>query len=250
MADKSSKKITPKKKTVTAAKRVSSKPTTTKRSTTSNNKPLFSMGTIVTFVTFILVVAVAVFISQKKTTEEAAVTPEGGETTYVFTEADGTPSGIKVEPADGEAVELQRDDKNVWGLILPTKTEANQGMAEAAATQLTAISIVTPKISGNTADFGLDSPSFVITATFAGGKTHTLEIGDPAVTKNGYYARLDKGDIMLVSLSGIDALTQLAVAPPYLNTPTPTPLPSTATPVPASNTPAAPPADVTVTPTP
>jgi plastocyanin domain-containing protein len=247
MADKSPKKAAAKRKSVAAApKRVAS----TTKQTTSNNKPLFSMGTIVTLVTFILIVAVSIYISQKKTTEEAAATPEGGETTYVFTESDGIPSGIKIEPAEGEAVELQRDDKNVWGLILPTKTEANQSLAEAASTQLGAISIVKPKIDGNTADFGLDAPAFVITTTFAGGKTHILEIGDPAVTSNGYYARLDKGDIMLISLSGIDSLTQLAAFPPYLNTPTPTPLPPTATPVPASNTPAASPADVTVTPTP
>jgi hypothetical protein len=243
MADKSSKKVTTKKKPVAAPKRTAS---TAKKQTF--HKPIFSTGTIVTLVTFVLVIAVAVFINQKKEADAAAATPTA-ETSFVFTAADGTPSGIKIEPAQGDAVELQRDDKNAWGLTLPLKAEANQSMAEAAATQLTSISIVNPKIDGNTADFGLDTPSYVITVTFAGGKTHILEIGDSAVTNNGYYARLDKGDIMLVSLSGIDALTQMTFSPPYLNTPTPTALPPTMTPVPVSETPASS-TDVTVTPTP
>jgi hypothetical protein len=246
MADKTPKTTKPKKKSTAAPRRSSS---SAPRRYTST-KPLFRGGTITAVVTFILVVAVAVYISQKKETDAATATPEGGETAFVFTEADGKPVSIKIEPFAGETVQLDRNDQNLWELTLPTKTEANQGMAEAAATQVAAISIVTDEIKGNPADFGLAVPVYVMTIKFEGGQTHTLEIGDTAVTNNGYYARLDKTRIMLVSLSAIDALTQLVFFPPYLNTPTPTSLPPTETSVPALDIPTLPPAELPVTPTP
>ncbi len=244
MADKSSKKTPSKKKPSSTPKRSSSNSV----KAYSSNKPIFGLGTIIALTLFVAIIIFAVYLNRKQVTDAAAATPTAG-STFVFSEADGIPTSIKIEPAVGDAVELQRDDKNVWGLILPVKTEADQGMAEAAASQLAAISIVNPKITGNTVDFGLDNPTYVITVVFADGKTRVLKVGDSAITNNGYYARLDNGEIMLVSLSGIDALTQLTFFPPYLNTPVPTALPSTETPVPVSDTPVSPP-EVTVTPTP
>src|SRR5258706_553103 len=64
---------------------------------------------------------------------------------------------------------------------------------------------------------------------------------DATPTNSGYYVRLDNGKIRIAGLSGIDALTNLIVSPPYLNTPTPSPLPPTETPTPG---------EATVTPTP
>jgi hypothetical protein len=241
-------------KTTTKSK---GKAASTPRRTSSNapkayksNKPLFSAGTIVTLVTFLLVIAVAIYVGKKKETEAASATPVGGETTYVFTDADGAPTSIKVEPENGEAVQIELNEQKTWVLTLPEKTEANQSMAEAAATQVKAISIVPPEIKGEPADFGLDTPTYVISVKFDSGQNHQLEVGDAAISGNGYYARLDKGAIMLVSVSGIDALTQLAFSPPYLNTPTPTALPATETPVPVLDTPTPAAAELTVTPTP
>ncbi len=254
MADKTSKNTKPN----TKQKKKSTSAAAPKRASTSkaprpytSNKPLFSAGTIITLVTFILVVVVAIYVSQKKETDAATATPEGGETSYVFTDADGNPTSIKIEPATGEAVQLDLNEKNTWQLILPVKAEAEQSRAEAAASQVKSISVVTPEINGDPANFGFDTPAYVITVKFTDGKTRILEIGDLAFSNNGYYARLDKGKIMLVSLSGIDALKQLVEFPPYLNPPTPTALPATETPIPVADTPTiVPPADVTVTPTP
>jgi hypothetical protein len=247
MADKTPKRTSSKKKAPSSPTRRASS-STSKPYTSS--KPIFSLGTIITLLLFIAVAVTAFLINRKQEAEAANATPEGGETAYVFTEADGTPTSIKIEPAVGEVVQIDRNAENAWELILPTKTEANQSMAEAAATQLGTISIVTSEIKGNPADFGLDTPAYVITITFTGGQTHKLEVGDAAVTNNGYYVRLDKANIMLVSLSAIDALTQLVAFPPYLNTPTPTALPPTETPVPVSDTSTPSQEEVTVTPTP
>jgi hypothetical protein len=103
---------------------------------------------------------------------------------------------------------------------LPEKSEADQGAVEAAATQVSALQVVDTFPGVKSADFGFEKPQYVITLKF-GEKTSVLEVGDANPIQTGYYVRLDKGEIQLVDLYSIDALTQLAVMPPYPSTPTP-----------------------------
>src|SRR5688572_32148614 len=118
MAEKTPKTTKPKKKSTTTPKRASSA-SASKRSTSTRTRPLLSTGTITALVTFVLVVAISVYISQKKETEAATATPVGGETTYIFTEADGIPTSIKIEPYVGETIQLDRNAENIWELTLP-----------------------------------------------------------------------------------------------------------------------------------
>ncbi len=90
--------------------------------------------------------------------------------------------------------------------------------------------------------FGFDNPAYVITIEFKDGKKRTLEVGDNTPSGNGYYVRVDKDKMLITDLNGIEALLQLGFFPPYLNTPTPTALPPTETPVPT--------VEAAVTPTP
>jgi len=112
------------------------------------------------------------------------------------------------------------------------EAEANQGLVEAAAAQVSALQVISPINAGKPEIFGLDKPAYVITIEFSGGKKHTLEVGDATPTNSGYYVRVDKDKMMVTDLSGIDSLVQLGFFPPYLNTPTA--LPPTLTPVPAT----------------
>ncbi len=75
---------------------------------------------------------------EKTVAEEATPTLE---TAYIFTKADGLVTSIEVKPAEGETVKIARNAENAWAVILPIEAEADQGMAEAAATQLTALPI-------------------------------------------------------------------------------------------------------------
>jgi hypothetical protein len=193
-------------------------------------KVKFNAGTWLTVLIFIGLIGAAVYLNRQKDRAAAEATPASG-TTYLFSASvDGSPTSIEISPseADAQPVKLARNEKNVWALELPQKAEAVQSSAEAAATQVTALEILS-QIDGNPSIFGLAPPSNVITLVFANGNKHTLEIGDSTPTSNGYYVRLDKDKMMIVDLSGIDSLLQLAAAPPYVPTPT---------------------AEVTVTPTP
>ena len=233
------KKAAPRKKTSAALKEapvVSARP----------QKPVFRAGTWMALLLLAALIGFTVYLNRKKESAAAEATPTSG-TTFLFDSKEGAPSSIEIKPADRETVKVARNEKNVWALELPIKAEANQSSAEAGATQITALQVITP-VDGDPTIFGLDAPAYVITVEFAKGKTHTLEVGDNTPTGSGYYARLDKDKMMIVSLDGIDSLLNLVNFPPYLNTPTPTALPATETPIPPTE--AIPTLGVIVTPTP
>jgi hypothetical protein len=117
----------------------------------------------------------------------------------------------------------------------PFVAEADQGLVEAAAAQISALQVISPINDGKSpSDYGLDNPAYTITIGFGSGKERTLEVGDATPSNSGYYVRVDKDKMMIADLSGISSLLQLSFFPPYLNTPTPTALPATPTPVPAT----------------
>ena len=263
MADKTTRSTTEKKKGVAAKKGTRPASTTTRRAPrrvatkqqaptpevelapapATRRKPLFQAGTWISIFMLAALVGLAFYLNREKDKTGAEDATPTLETAYIFTAADGTISSIEVKPKEGETVKIARNAENAWAVILPIEAEANQGLAEAAATQLTALPVSTQIEDGKSPDiFGLDNPAYVITIEFGTGKTRTLEVGDAAISGNGYYVRVDKDKMLITDLSGIDALLQLASFPPDLNTPIPTALPPTETPVPT--------AEAAVTPTP
>jgi hypothetical protein len=206
-------------------------------------KSTFRAGTWISILMLVALVELAFYLNTQKGKTGAEDATPTLETAYIFTEADGVVSSIEVKPLEGETVKIARNAENAWAVILPNQAEADQGLAEAAATQLTALPISSQIEDGKSPEiFGLDKPAYIITVEFKDGKKRTLEVGDTTPTNSGYYVRVDKAKMMITDLSGIDALLQLGSFPPYLNTPTPTALPPTETPIPT--------AEAAVTPTP
>jgi hypothetical protein len=194
-------------------------------------KPVFSTGTLITVILFVAILGVAYIINNNaETAAEAEITPTAEEI-FLF-DSTNIVTSIEVQPKDGESTKIERRE-NVWVVAKPLEQEADTGLAEAAATQISALKII-QEIEGDPSTFGLDNPSYIITIKFEDGTQSTLEVGDSTPTNNGYYVRQDKEKIMILSLNGINALTTLATFPPYLSTPTPTftPLPPTETLVP------------------
>jgi hypothetical protein len=194
------------------------------------------------------VVGLAVYLNNKKATPDTSATPTGG-AGFIFNSTEGLLTTLEIAPAVGTPVKVVRGSDNQWALKSPEAAEANQGSIEAAASQLTALKIVS-LVQGDAGIFGFDKPAYIINVEFKDGKKHSLEVGDHTPSNIGYYVRLDKDKMMVVELSGIDALINLVSSPPYLNTPTPSPEPPTKTPSAAIETPASPGSQSAVTPTP
>ena len=194
------------------------------------------------FVLLFLVMAGAYYYfknrEQPTDTADIAVTLEPvAETEYLFEAADGTANSIQLQANTGEVVELARDTdaENAWVVRQPIEAAADQGSAEAAASQVTTISISSSVPNVEPKDVGLDDPQYTIVVEFSTGVERIAEVGVLTPTENGYYALKD-GEIVIVNRSGIDALIGLLTNPPYAATLTPGPISpgtgETATPTP------------------
>lgn len=195
-------------------------------------KPVFRTGTWISVLLLAALIGGAYLINKNKETAPDVEATPITEPAFIFG-ADSIVSGIEVKPTDGETVKVARSEDGAWAVELPFETEANQGAVEAAASQITALRIISEINDADPSIFGFDTPAYLITVTFGDEKISKLEVGDATPTNSGYYVRVDGEKMVIVGLSSIDALTTLALFPPYLNTPTPTALPSTPTPVPS-----------------
>ena len=205
-------------------------------------------STVVYIILLLIMVGAYYFIKNRAKTADvaSAVTAEPSEAvTYLFPAEEGTPSSIRVESKTGKTVEVARGADKAWALIQPIEAKADQGSAEAAATQVTTIRVldsvpdVDPKI------VGLDVPEYVLTIKFTSGVERKVDVGVVTPSESGYYVRDTTGKIVIASKDAIDALLGLLENPPYLETPTPSPLPATETLTPLPTTPEAgtPPSD-------
>jgi hypothetical protein len=183
-----------------------------------------------TWIVLLLFVAVVLgsvlfnrYKAQRPAEEEAAT--EVAETRALFTSEEGQPSSIRVTAGTGEATELAHNDAGQWILIAPVAGPADQGLAEAAASQVSTLRVL-DEVNELTPDLlGLARPSYVVTVIFTGGTIHKLDVGELTPTQAGYYVRLDGQSTLIVSATGLDALLGLASAPPYAPTPTAGPFP-------------------------
>jgi Domain of unknown function (DUF4340) len=191
-------------------------------SVSQRRKPVFRASTWIAVVLLIALVGLTFYLKNEKEKSVIEDVTPVSEPAALFNPQDGSVSSIEIKPADGEAVKVARNAENAWVVEMPIEAEADQGLAEAAAAQVSALRVLSQ--IENDADpeiFGLKNPAFIVMLEFQNGKKHTLEVGDPTPTNSGYYVRLDNGRIVVTDLSGISSLLQLGYFPPYLNTPTP-----------------------------
>lgn len=181
-------------------------------------------STWIMLVIFLALAGLLLYLNQEEpVTEGPDSTPTAAPVEYLFTETDGLPTGIDIKSKTGEQVALTRNEAGEWVLKQPIETEANQGSAEAAASQLTTLRIVSrPEVAP--ADAGLVQPSYIMTVELTGGTVKTVRIGDLTPTESGYYTIVNESDeVLIVSKTGLDSLLMLVSSPPYVNTPTQAP---------------------------
>ena len=182
-------------------------------------------STWIVLVIFLALVGLFFYLNQREgtTSEEGDATPTVAPVEYLLTDTDGLPSSIEIKSDNGEQVRIERNEAGEWVVKQPVEAEANQGSAEAAASQLTSLRIVSrPEVAP--ADAGLVHPSYELTVGLTSGTVKNVRIGDLTPTGSGYYTSVDDSDeVLIVSKTGLDALLMLVTTPPYANTATPEP---------------------------
>lgn len=177
-------------------------------------------STWIVLVIFLALVSLTLYLRQNKpATEDADLTPTAT-VEYLFDETAGLPTSIDIKARSGGQVAIERNEAGEWVLKEPMEAEANQGSAEAAASQLTALRILSrPEVAPEEA--GLVEASYIMTVKLTGGTEEIVRIGDITPTDSGYYTKINGSDeILIVGKTGLDALLTLVSSPPYLGTPT------------------------------
>jgi len=197
-------------------------------------------STVVYIIVLIALVGAYFYLKNRNQTEpDAAATLEPTqEVSYLFTEDSGVPSSIRIEAKTGEVIQLARDAENAWALTQPLEAKADQASSEAAASQITTMRVLDRIPEMDLEVVGLEDPAYTITIGFTGNltssKERTINIGVITPSENGYYVQdAANKEVMIVSKSAVDAVLGLLTAPPYLETPTPSPIPATETPIPS-----------------
>jgi len=197
-------------------------------------------STVIYLLLFLILAGAYYYLNNREQPADISLTLEPtSEVKYLFTAEDGAPTGIYIESKSGEVVEIARDADNAWVVTQPNEATADQGSAEAAASQVTTMQILDTIPDVDPDIVGLTDPEYTMTIKFASDVERKVEIGVITPTESGYYVRDPNGDIVIISRSSVDALLVLLTNPPYLETPTPSPIP-TDTPVSPTREPATP----------
>ena len=190
-------------------------------------------STVVYIILLLVLAGAYYYLNNREQTADIELTVEPAGTdaaeVYLFTPEEGTPSGIRIESKSGDTVEIARGGEGAWELREPVEAAADQGAAEAAATQITTMRILDTVPDIDPEIVGLEVPEAVLTVKFTSGEERTVDIGVVTPTESGYYIRDTEGNVAIVSKSAIDSLLGILIAPPYLETPTPAPETGTAT---------------------
>ena len=189
--------------------------------------------TVIYLLLFLVLTGTYYYLNNREQPADISLTVEpGSEVSYLFTAEEGLPTIIRIEAKTGEIVEVARDAENAWALTQPVEAKADQAAAEAAASQVTTMQILDTIPDIDPDIVGLTDPEYTFTIKFTNGVERMVEIGVITPTESGYYVRAANGDIVIISRSSVDALLGLLTNPPYLETPTTSPIPLTETPVP------------------
>ena len=189
-------------------------------------------STVVYIVLLLVLAGAYYYLNSRNKTAEIEVTAEATSPAiqeYLFTTEDGTPSSIRIESQTGQTVEVARGADNAWAVTQPIEAKADQASAEAAASQITTISILDTVPNVDPKIVGLETPEDVLTVKFTNGVERTVDIGVITPSESGYYIRNAEGKVSIVSKSAIDALLGLLDNPPYMETLTPSPVPAAGT---------------------
>ncbi|MDQ3006718.1 MAG: hypothetical protein M3R47_15220 [Chloroflexota bacterium] len=190
-------------------------------------------STVIYLVLFLLVIGAYYYLNNREQPADIALNLEPtAEVSYLFTAEDGLPTSIRIESKAGDTVEVARNAENAWALILPSEAAADQASAEAAASQVTTMQILDRLPEIDPEIVGLTDPEYILVIKFTSGVERNVKIGVITPTESGYYVQNTDGGTVIVSKSSVDALLGLLKSPPYLETPTPSPIALTETPIP------------------
>ena len=191
--------------------------------------------TWILLIILLALVGLLVYLNQERNLETVAESTPVEPVEFLFSDTDGLPAEISISANQGDTVAIKRADSGSWVLAEPFEAEADQGSAEATASKVTSLRVLS-RLDVPSDAVGLLPANYTLKLSFTSGVEKDVRIGDLTPTSTGYYASMDgETDTLILDKAGVEALLALIQSPPYLHTPTPS---ATASPTPqAESTP-------------
>ena len=98
-------------------------------------------STSTVLVIFLALVGMMLYLNKKEPPAEATDVTPSATVEFLFSANEGLPAGIDIKRNTGEQVSIARNDAGVWVLKKPVEADADQGSAEAAASQVTSLRV-------------------------------------------------------------------------------------------------------------
>src|SRR5512138_206699 len=120
----------------------------------------------VVYIVILLIVAGAYFYLKfrKEPVADVLATPEVTEqANYLLTAEEGIPTSIRIQSKTGETVQVARDANSAWKVSQPIVAQADQGAAEAAATQVSTMRVLDKVQNVDPKVVGLETPEYTLT---------------------------------------------------------------------------------------
>jgi hypothetical protein len=182
-------------------------------------------NTLILVAVFAVLVAAMLLLQRNKAlnpTVPESDAPTQPPPVYLFEFTGERVTGVLVEGADGQVIELQKDAAGTWLLrqppTLPEGTD--QTPITSAVSQLGTVRVLNELAVPPALDaLGLEQPTTTLTFTLDTGETVKVDVGASAPTGNGYYVRVNGASPKLVDKFLFDQLTGFLTTPPLLPTP-------------------------------
>lgn len=142
----------------------------------------------------------------------------------IFTANSAQPVEIHLTGGQGEVLELIDRGVDGWQIIDPPLGAADASQVNTLITSLLSLQVAAeldPAPSDEA--MGMTTPSYTIQLTWMDGQVQVLTVGSQTPTSSRYYARVDGGVAVLISLYSLSEVQNMLTTPPTLAALTPEP---------------------------
>ncbi len=160
---------------------------------------------------------------QSQKSENAATATPTTPPVKVYNLSGDQVSDITIADSSGKKIDLYRDQASKkWAIADVPVGQADSIQIDSVSAELFDLTAKetftqTPPLDS----VGLITPTNIITITATDGSQTVTDIGSQTPTGNGYYLRVNSGQVLIVEKLVVDDILHLLTNPPLLPTPTP-----------------------------
>jgi hypothetical protein len=128
---------------------------------------------------------------------------------FLFSAKNGLVTSLKIENVEEYGISLQRGTDGLWDVLEPEGVEIEQGVAEAAVSQVLALPLLAEELSISPLDVGIGKQAPLVEVGFADDAVSVFRVGNLTSSGSGYYIQYEKEKIGIVGRDGLDSLFKL-----------------------------------------